>query len=649
MEIIASLDLLARSFAGIVVAISLGIILVMWLRTLAFERALSEVGISAYESRGTSNLERELRRQFVRRRGDGTLLLREPPDVTLEDWLEREVHHHRSFEAGGWITGIALMGTFFLIALVLFRDVGPAIKDASDMTSLSRAVTTMGGKFLVSLLGILGSIGHAVVRGTLLKKLQPRLLEASERLSQGSMMIAEFHAETAELAARSADKLAHELSKQHAQTAAQLDTLTQSLALAAHSAQGIFGAIPQQHSEVLRRMMEVKTSVDRLQSIEVSVKDIGDGLAESLQKMVQNDIVDAIGRNLEDLADKVLDEINVSFSKNLNEQLSLVNDELRKIEAAVSSQAQGQVEELLTKLSDAVSGGFTSESSNMKDALTRFSEVIPALEQQMRTLLLSAAEDQGRRDAQRSQVSEQLFAQLERVTSTIAQQQTATVNASSELRALAAEVQSTMTQSVASANQQILERSRISLEDLTGAVRSATGDASAVYRDLVREVTASASLLREARADTEASAQHLSQSATAVQSQVRAMVDGMTALRSVSDALTRAVEGSRAATQESNDVLRVGKDIIRQQQQFLEDLSSRWPALTTQYLSASDQSFSAIATAWDTQARRIEESVERIGKGFAGSAADFAGAVEELTAAVSKLNPAATAARARTT
>ncbi|MEY4513277.1 MAG: hypothetical protein RLZZ450_5399 [Pseudomonadota bacterium] len=217
---------------------------------------------------------------------------------------------------------------------------------------------------------------------------------------------------------------------------------------------------------------------------------------------------------------------------------------------------------------------------------------------------------------------------------------------------MASDLQRSMTQSVATANQQILERSKVSLDDLTGAVRSATGDATAVYRELVKEVTASASLLREARSNTEASAQHLSQSATAVQSQVRSMVEGITALRSVSDSLARAVDGSRAATQESSNVLRSGQEIIRQQQQFLEDLSGRWPALTTQYLAASDRSFSSIATAWDTQARRIEESVTSISKGVSGNAADFAAAVEDLSAQVLALNETmqgTPAARSRTT
>jgi uncharacterized coiled-coil DUF342 family protein len=410
--------------------------------------------------------------------------------------------------------------------------------------------------------------------------------------------------------------------------------------VAARSAQAMFGALPQHHAELLSKLTEVEGSVRQLQSINVSVTDIGTALAENLQKMVKSDIVDAIGRDLEAMADKVLDAINVSFSQHLNEQLALVTGELRKIEAAVSGQARGQVEELLAKLSDTVSGGFTSESSNMKDALNKFAEVVPALEQQMRTLLLSAAQDQSRRDLHRAQASDQLFGQLERVTATIEQQQAATVNASTELRELASELQRSMTHSIAAANQQILERSKVSLDDLTGAVRSATGDATAVYRDLVKEVTASASLLREARSNTEASAQHLSQSAAAVQSQVRSMVEGITALRTVSDSLVRAVDGSRAATQESSNVLRSGQEIIRQQQQFLEDLSERWPTLTTQYLAASDHSFSSIATAWDAQARRIEESVTSISKGVSGNAAEFAAAVEDLSAQVSLLNTA---------
>ncbi|MEY4513278.1 MAG: hypothetical protein RLZZ450_5400 [Pseudomonadota bacterium] len=132
MEILASLDLLARCLAGFVFGLSVFIIIVMGIRARGFSRALSAVSRSAYEAPGLSNLQRELRRQFVRRRNDGTLLLREAPDITLEDWLEREVHHHRSFEAGGWITGIALMGTFFLIALISIARRPPSSCSASS-------------------------------------------------------------------------------------------------------------------------------------------------------------------------------------------------------------------------------------------------------------------------------------------------------------------------------------------------------------------------------------------------------------------------------------------------------------------------------------------------------------------------------------
>jgi hypothetical protein len=603
--------------AGAVVAI--GILLIGWM-VLEWKRAQNRLGsirTDVYEAAERDVLSQALRREMIRVLPDGRHLLREHPDQTIEGWLDRYVLHRVAFEAGGWITGMALIFTFFLIALVLAQDVGPAIQSKSgDMVRLSEAVRKMGAKFVVSMLGILMTIFHGACRSWLAGKLHDQASELSDQLASRAVVLIDYDAELNE------QKVAiHER--------------------AAQKTEQIYGLMHAQHQELMDNVGQLSMAVRSLGSIEVSVRDIGSELTVKLQNVVKNDIVAGIRKDLEEVTDRLCGELAGQFATAVETQLAGVNAELQKIEAAIASQAHGQVEELLNKLGDAVSGGFTSESSRMKEALARFVEVVPLLEQQMRALIHNAGDDLTRRGAESARMGEALVGQLERVLAGIESQQRASAELGDRMASFVVQTEEALSRSVSDAQQQMAARSKVNLDELTSAVRSSTSEAAEVYRGLVKEVHDSAAVLRAARTETADSAQHLGQSAQSVREVARYVHDSMSALRSVSEALAANVEGARNTVQEGSQTIRESLEAVQQQQQFIEDLSARWPQLTRDYLQASNDAFNRVSEAWSRHVGSIEQSVSRISSGFTESASEFAGAVEELGGHVQELRKVA--------
>jgi hypothetical protein len=82
-----------------------------------------------------------------------------------------------SFRMGSRFTGVALVITFFLIAIVLVTHVSHAIAPNAPPEELPKAVTLLGAKFAISALGIIAMIGHQVLATTLVGRLQRRARE----------------------------------------------------------------------------------------------------------------------------------------------------------------------------------------------------------------------------------------------------------------------------------------------------------------------------------------------------------------------------------------------------------------------------------------------------------------------------------------
>ncbi len=604
---------LTLSCIGFVVVFALISILAMWSAKRTTTQNLEDIREAPEKASGTGPVS-ALSNAWIRRLENGRTLLTERADVLLERWLELHVLRLARFEAGSWITGVALFLTFFLIALVLAKDVGPAIANAGteSTANLAQAVRTMGAKFVVSMAGILMSIAHGVFRARFLHALHTAAAEAGHRLHHQAISVQDLHLEHAADQAKSAEAL-HQATRE------------------------LHRALAQQHTESITRIDSLKTSVESLHSIEVSVKDIGSELGKSLQQMVKKDIVEGIRTELQDVVDGMQRALTESFTENINTNMSAVVTELRKIEGAVSSQGHSQVEGLLHKLSDAVSGGFASESSRMKDVLTRFAEVIPTLEQQLRAVSQSTGQEMAQRQAESTRTTERLLERLGAVLERAEVQHQQASAATEQMQQIMLHNQKAAASTAAEASEVFAYRSRAALDELTTALQGATGSATKVYGSLVSEVEQSARLLQQARTDASDGAARLTEANSLLRTTLTHVSSVVSGLQQVGGSLSAGIEQARSTVENGSAVLRSSAESVSQHQRFIEEFASRWPELTRQYLATSDQAFTKVASAWQAQADNIGNAVGRIGDSFAGSAGEFAEAVNDLSGQLERL------------
>ncbi len=607
----------------------MGVVLIssMEFKTRAARRQLLDLQWPSSSATATGP-EAALAHAELRQLADGRALLVERPGRVLDEWLQHSVLRLARYEAGSWITGTALIFTFFLIAWVLANDVGPAISHtgAQSMQSLAGAVRNMGAKFVVSMIGILMSILHGWARTRCVRVLHEASADAGHRMQSSTVSLLDYQIECAEQQAA--------LAKSHAEVAVQQATIARKTAAYTeenlqHTAAN-HAAVKQQHGETAARLAALTESITKLQSIEVSVKDIGTDLSRSLQQTVKKDIVEAITRELRDIADGLHRALTESFTTSLGSQIGAITEELRKIEQAVASQAHSQVEDLLHKLSDAVSGGFATESSRMKDALTRFAEVVPALETQLRALSRSATDDLARRNAESERSGALMLERMGTLLERIAEQQESAAQASAQMQEMVVQAQGGLATSLATANEELSARSQNAVKQLTSAMNAATHGAADVYRSLVGEVQQAAQLLREARGDTNQGAAHLRESSNVLRESLARISEQMSTLREIAAALNSSLQNARTTVDSGSAALRSSADALAQHQRVVQDLAQRWPTLATQYIQLTDEAFQKISAAWKTQADSIKDSVGKIGDAFAGSSTDFADAVQDL-------------------
>jgi hypothetical protein len=202
---------------------------------------------------------------------------------------------------------------------------------------------------------------------------------------------------------------------------------------------------------------------------------------------------------------------------------------------------------------------------------------------------------------------------------------------------------------LASANEQFSARSKGAMDQLTDAMRSATGSAAEVYRAMVSEIDSAAKTLKEARTDAASGATQLHEAAKLMRDPLQRMHDLLEGLRDTVTTLGASTQQARNAVESGAAVVKASAESITQHQRFIEDLTARWPVLARQYLETSDQAFMKVAGSWKTQAEAIGSSVGRIGESFSSSALEFADAVQELGEHIKKLQPEAQAFQSPTT
>lgn len=571
---------LTLAFVGLIIAVSGGLIWQIRRSRISTCKTLNELQLLTPSSarNGAYDAIKSTRVRVVSSALGERWLLRAPVESTLHEWLEVSTLRQARFEAGAWITGGALLLTFFLIAKVLAESVGPAIKGGgAGMDDLSQAVTTMGGKFVVSMTGIAMSIWHGFVRNRATLKLYGAANEAALRIEDQTVTLEAYQNERDEL--------------NDGKNTEQFRVLLGALGV--------------------------------LTSIKVSVSDIGSELADKLKNVVTRDIVDGIGRALREMADDLEAKVSSSFAKTLDTRMTAVVSELTKIEAAVSSQAKDQVGELLQKLAGAVSGGFSNETAQMKEALLRFAEVVPQLETQMRTMMQHTGQDLARQSSEAGRLNEALMSRLEHVLASITEQQRAAAEANTRVQDMATSTHGSLATAVANANEQLITSSKLAVDELSAAMRAVSGDARHNNSQLISELEASAKVLQQARTDSVTGASRLAEAVGLLRDVLR-----QTQETSRDFALT-AASLDRGFNQ-TKETLEAASSVVQASSAASKEMQMQWPKLADQYLQDSNQAFEKIAGSWKGQVDAIESSVRSISSAAGTNASAFSEAVESL-------------------
>ncbi|WP_244224292.1 hypothetical protein [Corallococcus sicarius] len=289
----------------------------------------------------------------------GLVLMRSSPSRELRETSRALFRHSFGHGLGGNLTGIALVMTFGLLGLVLVGPVQEALSStfaggASQADLLSQAIGKMGAKFFVSATGLLGSFVFQAVAASLEKKL----------LSSLDAMRASFERTT-----RTLD--AHEIS----------------LAAASKDALG------ELRGEIIQTRRELSDQLQHLESVEVSIQDIGVEVRTHFGTMMKEQVGDVITRQLtavekavRDIAADLQRTIASGFTSALQQEMALVRQYLDAIQKSVAGKQEHDLGRILEQLRDTVSGGFHSQSQDMARQMAGLVDVLPRLEKQFEVM-----------------------------------------------------------------------------------------------------------------------------------------------------------------------------------------------------------------------------------------------------------------------
>lgn len=535
-----------------------------------------------------AGVRRGLRSAVIGRDGARWVLRQEPGELVRR--LLWETYANRAGLAfGSAFTGIALIITFVLIALVMFDNVGPAIASStlSEMdapsTDLSDAVSRMGAKFFISASGILAALVHRL------------LLSGGRTLVNRSVEAA-------------ADAVAAH--------AVELD------AVRLKNEQTMLAGLAGLSQRVDQGMTQLSGDIGRLSSIEVSVKDLGTQVSSALNQMMKEALAEQLRTLMEDmkLSAEQIEQKVMSFAEAaLQNTADQIVSELKGVNDTLKSQAGSQVEKLLEKLQDAVTGGFSAESRNMSTQLAQFGEVIPRLGQQM------------------NEVATRMEGVLDRLANQ-QEQSTRMMDALADsTRTHADNFAQALSQSGANALGQVMGAASRDVETLVlklnQVLETSSTSSDATRRNMAEASEAMAASLAETR-----------NTAQALQQQMREIASGMNATAQSGAAMTQtARELLQTIDSLKATVARVGEtssfvgQLLQAQQQtqqkqteLLKAMETVWPPLMGTMTERVRESAQSLGGTW-------AEASERLEKLAGNQMVQLQESVEELTASVSSL------------
>lgn len=465
---------------------------------------------------------------------------------------------------GDQLTAIALVATFTLLGIVLTQDVTTAIQTnagadaaASRNDALVHAFAKMGGKFFISAVGLLGAVAFRWARESSLKKIRDSI-HALIGDNKANFISIEAHSYERSLSERATLQLG-------------LNKATE----------------------------EITNAVRSMSSIDVTVKDMGAEVAVHLSKLMKESIGDELAKNIGELrvsVETIAQHIEATLTEALNGQMQSVLKGLDSIRETVHDRAGGEVESLLDRMKDLLSGGFQSAQGDMADQMS-------ALSHQLGELVTKVSEASTRSTGEAATRSEEMRGQMdalltrtnEMVTSMQAAQETIAASSMSSAAHVRAEVAEAIATTRAATGDLDAQSRRVeaSLEKVLSNLESALKNSTEVVAQFAQQSVGARELTRA----TLESAKQFAQGSNSIQQAASKFDENLRALQ-------HSIDGQRASQQE---FVRVIPDGVRKVQERLteqtKELSSAWSTLQQ-----------ALKTSVQTISTSLAEPIENLGE-----------------------------------
>lgn len=548
---------------------------------------------------------------------EGRLLSSREASELFDEYAERRLSTVR-FALASSATGIALFFTFFLIAHVIATNIPSALDAASSATAntdeLKTAMKLLGQKFAISATGIFFAVVFAGATS------------AARRIALAS---------------------AHEASRR----AAHLFCTPASLAASAQLVQLRSEQASTTHLEDIRSTMAgMRSDLAKLQSIEVSVKDMGAEVSIQLQRMLKEDLGEQIKeilvdvmRQASDMSDRLRSELIDGFQRTLETEIPKVLESLQAIRHSVEGQASSPVERMLEQLQALVSGGMQGETAQMSAALRQFAEVVPALAMQLQDVAQTMTRDMRERSHETTRMTESLLTQVGGLLARLETQQSATDRAIAEIAqassAGAAAMMARLEAGSAEMMGGMLRTSRTEIDGLLGRLQEVATASAQGYGSIEESVGAAARSIIEARDGLAAAAESiraLSHETRGVIADARQSSDAAhkaaASFEGAAGLLRAGVDGMRNAIEQGRTYGAEQQAVIAEHRRLLGELEQLWPKLFETYLRSFDEKSTLLARSWNELYNQVGKLSETVGGGLSEAAEDLKASVDRLAA-----------------
>jgi|GEM_PF-6573686 len=566
-------------------------------------------------------------------------LIRAEPSQGLRETCRALFRHSWGHALGKSLTGIALVMTFGLLGMVLVGPVreallGGSAAGATQAVLLSAAIAQMGAKFFVSATGLLGSFFFqsfaSIQESRLLARLdamRPRFESATQTLEAHGILLATARGDA-------------------------LDALK--------------GELVQTRRELSDRLLH-------LESVEVSLQDIGTQVQASFGTMMKEQVGDVITRQLtavekavRDIAADLHRSIASGFALTLQQEMATVRDSLGAIQQSLSERQEHDLGRILEQLRDAVSGGFHSQSQDMGRQMQELMGVLPRLEQQFEAMSLMMGTQARQWGAENQRAIDVLGERVASVVESFDQVRDGLVKATAHVL----EASANSSHRLGVENQQVLEQLERGVESVVGRFEQVLAGMDASTQHLQQQTGEQATFLSR-QVEALRSAANVDMSSFQSRSEEFAKVMGTTQdglrqlteqLRSTALQLASATRGAgethdkakgaaaqmeqvtrqlietakefSQVTQGRREVVKVEENLLNAQRQALERVQPVLDGLTRGYEESVKVQAQTLSGQWTKVMQDMSSVVEKTSGELAQGVEDLNETVQELSKAL---------------